>query len=187
MKRILFILACVCLCGCATPFAKMEGVSVGDTLYARSNLMVKGDTVFWHNMSGLKNMIPAGTEIKVLKFSGKAVIFSIPGKDKKYRLLAETEKYDKYFVKNKQDIGLEKISPDIMEKIKLKEISKGMTKNEVLISKGCPAYIDWREKSLRHSLEDIMKSDAWYYHINSRDHDCSVKFKDGVVDSIGKY
>lgn len=187
MKRILSILACVCICGCATPLKKMEGVSAGDILYARSNLMVKGDTIFWHNMSGFKNMIPAGTEIDVSNFSRKAIVFSIPGKNKKYRLLAETGNYDKYFVKNKQDIGLEKISSDIMEKIKLKEISKGMTKDEVYISKGCPAYIAWGKESLRNSLKDIMSSDTWYYHKNSRVHDCSVQFKDGIVDSIGKY
>ncbi len=187
MKRILFVLICICLCGCATPLKKMEGVSSGDTLYARSNLMVKGDTIFWHNMSGFKDMIPAGTEIKVSQFSGKAVIFSVPEKGKSYRLLAETGYYDKYFVKNKQNIGFDRISSDILGKIKNKEIAKGMTKEEVFIAKGCPAYIGWGEESMRRNLEDIMKSDTWYYMRDSRRHECSVKFKNGVVDSIGQF
>lgn len=187
MKKILFILACIFLCGCATPLNKMKGVTVGDLLYARSNLAVSGDTIFWHNMSGLKKIVPVGTEVKIINFSGKAIIFSIPGKEDKYRLLTDTVNYDKYFVKNRKDIGLERISSDTMKKINLRYISEGMTKEEVYIAKGCPAYIAWGEESLRHSMEDVMTSDAWYYHRDSRRHDCSVKFKNGVVYSIGQY
>ncbi len=187
MRAIALMLVCISLCGCATPLRKMEGVAAGDTLYTRSNLMAKGDTIFWHNMSGLKHMVPAGTEVKVLNFSKKAIVFSVPGGKEKYRLLTETGNYNKYLVKNRQEIGLEKIPGEVMKKIKNREIAKGMTKEEVYIAKGCPAYIGWGEESLVRSLEDIMDSNTWYYHINSRNHDCSVKFKDGVVNIIGMY
>ncbi len=188
MKKLLFVLLCFSLCGCATSFVKMSGVSIGDTLYARSNLLVKGDTAYWHNMSALKEVIPAGTEIKILDFSRNEIIFTISGRGKKYRLVAETGYYDKFFVKNKQDVGLEKIAANVMEEIRKRKVSKGMTKNEVLISKGCPAYIDWGEKSLRHPLQDLMDSNTWYYNVDARERECLVKFdENNRVSEIIKY
>lgn len=186
-KTILFVLICIFMFGCATPFKKMDGAAVGDTLYARSNLMVNGDTIFWHNMSGFKGIIPAGTEINILHFSRKAIIFIVPGEEKKYRLLTETANYDKYFVKDKDAIGLEKLSSDVMKKIKGRMILEGMTKEEVFISRGCPAFIGWGEVSLRRTFESAMKSDTWYYYLNSRNLECLVKFKDGVVNDIVWY
>lgn len=188
MKRVLLILLSLSLCGCAMSYVKMRGVSAGDTLYARSNLTVRGDTIFWHNMSALKEIIPVGTEIKIVKFSESEITFTIPGDDKKYRLVAETGYYDKFFVKNKQDIGLDKISPAVMEEIKRSKISNGMTKSEVLIAKGCPAYIAWGEKSMRHSLEDVMDSNTWYYNLNVRARECLVRFdKNNRVSDIESY
>ena len=187
MKKVFLILLCLSFWGCSTPFVKMSGVSIGDTLYARSNLLVKGDIVYWHNMSVLKEVISVGTEIKVLNFSNTEIVFSIPGRDKKYRILVETGYYDKFFVKNKQDIGLDKISPSVMEEIKKRKVSKGMTKNEALISKGCPSFIDLGEKSLRHPLQDLMDSDTWYYNANARGLECLVKFENNHVSEITRY
>ena len=42
-----------------------------------------------------------------------------------------------------------------------------MTKEEVYVSKGCPAYIAWGKKTEKNSLNEIMKSDNRNKHINA--------------------
>lgn len=187
MRKLLLVLMCLCFCGCSTPFVKMNDVGFNDTLYARSNLLVKGSTIYYHNMRVLKNVIPVGTEVKVLNFSNHVLVFSQVGTNKKYRLLAETGYYDKYFVKNKQDIGLDKMSSIVLENVKNMKVVKGMTKEEVLASYGCPAYIGWGDESLRHPLKSLLASDTWYYNVNTRDRDCLIGFKNGVVETIEQY
>ena len=187
MKKILGFLICLCLCGCATPFIKASDVKIGNTLFTRSNLLVKGDTIYYHNMRILKKVIPVGTEVKVLNFSNHVLVFSQVDTNKMYRLLAETGYYDKYFVKNKEDIGLDKMSPSVLEDVKNMKLEKGMTKEEVLASYGCPAYIGWGDESLRHSVTEVLNSNTWYYNVNSRKRDCLVRFKNGAVETIEQY
>lgn len=184
MKKLFIFLLCLSFCGCSAPFVKMKGVKINDNLYARSNLLVKGDTIYYHNMRILKKFIPVGTEIKVLNFSDHVLVFSETGTDKKYRLLAETGYYDKYFVKNKQDIGLDKMPSSVLENVMNMKVIKGMNKEEVLASYGCPAYIGWGDESLRHSLKELLASDTWYYNFNTRNEDCLVTFKNGVVETV---
>lgn len=184
MKKILGCLICLCLCGCATPFIKANDVKIGNTLFTRSNLLVKGDTIYYHNMRILNKVLPVGTEIKVLNLSNHVLVFSEVGTNKKYRLLAETVYYDKYFLKNKEDIGLDKMSSSVLDDVKNMKVTQGMTKEEVLASYGCPAYIGWGDESLRHSLKELLTSDTWYYNVNSRNRDCLVRFKNRVVEII---
>jgi hypothetical protein len=95
--------------------------------------------------------------------------------------------WDKYFVKDKTQIGLEDFSSNEKDKIINGEVVTGMTKKEAYASRGCPAYIAYGIKSNASTFGDIMQSDTWYYMKTSRAKDVLVKFENSVVSSIESY
>ena len=68
-----------------------------------------------------------------------------------------------------------------MRKMKVKE---GMSKAEVYISKGCPAFIGYGKKSWFYTYDQILESDEWYFNRNTRSTEMIVRFENGVVSKI---
>ena len=165
----------------------------GQELFTRTNLKVKGNVVFFHNMSKLKKSIPLGTAVTIMgtgryyeggRDGSEKIKFKVIESGKKYVLTDLPTVYRKYFVKNLQDIGIDDVSPEVKRNIKNMSIAPGMTKKEVYISKGCPAYIAHGEKSWGYTLDEIMESDAWYYNKDSRAREMIVLFDNGIVTKI---
>lgn len=186
MRKLVLVLVAV---GCCMSFVCSLYASTlqGGVLFTRSNLRAEGTRIFWHNMSSLKAVIPVGTEVKSVTDVGGWIEFTVADGNKQYRLVVEPKYWDKYFVKNRNDLGLDKLSEAKKQQVMSSEVVVGMTKEEVYASKGCPAYIAWGKTTERNSLNEIMQSDKWYYMASSRGHDVMVTFGNGVVVKTGGF
>ena len=189
MKKLslvsLAIVCCVSFIGSAyaTTFTK------GDVAYARSNLRAKLGTIYWHSMSSSPIVIPVGDEVRIggiMTQYRSLEIVTIKTKEH-YDVDCSSKLWDKYFVKDKKDIGLEGLSSDKKNQIENGMVVVGMTKAEVYASKGCPAYSAWGIKSINKSFPEIMQSDKWYYMRNQRGKDVMVTFQNGNVVKIGEF
>lgn len=157
----------------------------GENFFTRTNFKAQGGVVFFHNMSNSKTIIPAGTPVTIVSAYPRSIKFRMTGDAKKtYTVTDSRDVYAKYFVKDKSEIGLEAMNEKAREAVKNMTIYQGMTKNEVFVSKGCPAYIAYGIKSWGCTLEKLMASDTWYYNIDTRSREMIVTFKDGVVSGI---
>ena len=174
-----------------------EFFTKGQKLFTRTNLRTNGEKIFFHNFSLSPGFIPVGTSLIVKKVGRtNSVSKKVVGKDtiqfqlidnlKTYTLKVLPEHYDKYFVEDIKEIELENINNDAMLKIKEMTVAPGMTKKEVYISRGCPSYIAYGDISLSHTLDQIMKSDTWYYNSKKRSIEMLVKFENNVVVEIEK-
>lgn len=176
------------LCGismCCVAFA--APLQKGDMVFTRSYLRAKDKVIFWHNLSGVPEVVPAGTEVKISRAKGERIIFVRVDTNKLYELVASAGQWEKYFVKDKQEVNIDALSPEKKEQIAQGDVVNGMTKEEVYIAKGCPAYLAYGKKSFANSFADVMLSDTWYYMKTSRVRDVLIEFKDGVVSSINNY
>jgi len=187
MKKASVLVLCMAFVMVASSLSLLTSnaeVFKGEELFTRSNLKAKGNTIFFHNMSKLKGFIPAGTAVEITKAGRNFVSFKVLENGKRY-LIKEPSRYSaKFFVKSLKEIGLEKMSKETKENIGNMSAEKGMTKKEVFTAKGCPAYVAQGERSMRHSLDQIMDSDTWFYNLDSRGRESIVTFQNGVVISV---
>ena len=185
-KLALVVLAVVC---CVSFIGSVYAAALerGEMVYVRSNLHADGNTILWHNMRLYKTLIPVGTEVKIDRSAGWRTTFVTVDTNKTFRLVADANQWDKFFVKDKKEIGLERLSSDKKDQVEKGDVVVGMTKEEVFASKGCPGYIAWGKKTEKNSLNEIMQSDKWYYLTNSRGHDVMVTFANGVVVKTGGF
>ncbi len=185
-KLALALLAVVC---CVSFIGSVYAATLekGAVVYVRSNLHADGGTIFWHNMRILKTVVPVGTEVKIEKNSGARTTFVVVATNKTFRVVADADQWNKFFVRNKNEIGMENLSSDKRAEIEKGAVTVGMTKGEVYASKGCPAYMAWGKTTEKKSFDQIMQSDKWYYMNNSRGHDVMVTFVDGVVAKTGGF
>ena len=187
MKKIsILILATTLLLGVfsLSLLAASEEIYAGENLFTRSNLKAKGQIIYFHNMSKLKTTIPIGTAVEMTKVKNNIVKFKVLDTGKSYIIKEPSQYYAKYLVKDLAETGFENISGKMKENILNMTVVKGMTKKEVFMAKGCPAYIGYGEKSQKHSLEEIMNSDTWYYNMDTRKREMIVTFKSGAVDHV---
>jgi len=164
--------------------AYAEGVKKDDVLFARYGLRGDGNTIYFHNMKRSPIIIPIGTEVKVISVSKEKIVVQRVDNSKQYKVLAFSDFWDKFFVRNRNEIGLESVSADKRTVVDNNQVVEGMTKQEVYLSKGCPAYIGYGVKSNIHPLEEVMKSDIWYYNSNSRMKDAVITFENGHVTGM---
>ena len=188
MRKLTFVLlAVICF------FSSINSVSAatlarGDIVYARSNLRAQtSGEILWHNMRSFRGLVPVGTKVKIIQGAGSVITFVTIDTNKVYMVYANSSQWDKFFVKDKSEIGLDKFSPDMKAKVVNCEVVNDMTKEEVYASKGCPAYKAWGEKTFKISFNEIMKSDKWYYMTNRHGHDVMVTFANGVVVKTGEF
>jgi hypothetical protein len=187
MKKLVLVLLAV-VCGVSFMGSAYAAVlAKGDIAYVRSNLHAEGSKIFWHNMRVFKNVIPVGTEVTIKGCTGNLITFVTNDTNKKYYLYADSKGWNKYFVKDKNEIGLNNISSDRRSQIDNGDVIDGMTKEEVYVSKGCPAYIAWGKTTEKKSFDEIMQSDKWYYMTNTRGHDVMVTFANGAVVKTGGF
>lgn len=187
MKKFIAVVSClVCalLIFSSVSFAT-EGKPVkGEKFFTRTNLKNKGTTIFFHNMSKVKGTIPVGTPVTIKSAGGNAIRFKIDGEKKTYVIKDRATLYDKYLVSSKDEIGLQNMSDKVKAAVKAMVVYEGMTKNEVFVSKGCPAYIGHGEKSERKTLEELMASNSWYYNMDTRAREMIITFTDGDASTI---
>ena len=155
------------MCGCAS----MKAVSQfqGQTVFNRVGLRpfkknIISFTSYYHKGA----LIPAGTECRIKSISGGKIIFFAKGK--KYKLQdwliswgSENVKlsFDKFFTKNRDEIGLSNINPVFHDSVMSGVEEIGMTKEEVLLCLGYPAYLAKKDPTNDDGREYILSLNEW--------------------------
>jgi len=121
--------------------------------------------------------IPVNTEVTISQISGKAIVFMMSGEkmtyiiQTKYTKVNANQMLDRLFGAKK--VNLSSHSPATIENINNGVVAMGMTKDEVLMSRGYPPF---------HATKGI-ESDRWKYWRN-RWVTALVTFKNGKVSAI---
>jgi hypothetical protein len=163
------------LIGCVTFNTAMKEsgfeISQGQTVYNRVGFRTYGDNVIYYSNRYVGGtFIPAGSECVIQDVAKGAITFTFNGEQ--YLLVdwigdvsAESVKtyFEKFFSKNRSEVGLDMVSPDFREDIQEGFIKEGMTKHEVLLSIGYPAYLGKNDPTYNHDRELILSHNDWYY------------------------
>jgi len=126
-------------CGSNQPTPEMQG----SNLYSQVNFWYEKDKSLATNYQR-GSLVPINTEIKVISYSSKLLTFQIIPTGKiihivnvpKYTNLETPELFHRYFAKTK--VNTSKYSKNTQKAIASGNVVKGMTKKEVLISRGFP-------------------------------------------------
>ena len=89
----------------------------------------------------------------------------------------------KFFAENKETVGLNKVNPAFRESVLAGIAEVGMTKEEILLSLGYPAYLGKENPTTDDSRAAIMSNDDWYY-LKSEKGKVLLKFTAGVLAQI---
>lgn len=174
MRKFAGVLLAVLLgCSVATE-AFADLLQKGDVVYAMYGMRGRDKEIYWHNMRALPVLVPAGTRATVVASTYGDISFQVGAVE--YHLTATAIQWGKYFAKNIKAVNLEKAS--------LENIAEGMSKEDVYVIKGCPAYVGSNIKSDRKSLDQVLKRDVWYYSNTTARIDTVVVFSNGKVQSI---
>lgn len=189
MKRLVILTICMLFLFSDRLLAVDAGLLKGQKLYTRTNLTREGKVIYFHNMSQFKSSFPVGTAVVIADGTGwgDQIMFKLVQNGWYYVLYVQPQEYDKYFVKDINDIGLQSMSKEVLDHINNMSVARGMTKKEVYISRGCPSYIGYGVKSYGHALDQVMESNTWYYNRTTRKIEMLVTFKDDVVESVSYY
>jgi len=135
-------------------------------------------------------LIPPGTVCTIKAISPNEIKFIAAGK--RYVLTSWRIGYGgvntrasfyKFFAQNKETVGVDKVNPDFRESVLTGIAEVGMTKGEVLLSLGYPAYLGKENSTTDDSRAAIMSSDDWYY-LKSEKEKVSLTFAAGVLAQI---
>jgi len=171
-KFLLVLLLASVLYGCAVNL-KEAGIDrfVGQTLFNRVNFRTFGENrIYYTNRIYGGILIPAGTNCTIKSITSTKIWFITSGDEYvliDWRGKTESENikalFDKFFVEDREGIGLDKIYPDFREKVLSGIAEVGMTKEEVLVCAGYPAYIGYKDRTLDDDRERILAQNDWYY------------------------
>ncbi|MBW1675389.1 MAG: hypothetical protein JRF30_01655 [Deltaproteobacteria bacterium] len=178
-KFTLLLSLVLILCGCAlfkTPFkevADQSGIDtlIGDTVFNRVAFRTwEGHVIRFTNVYHRGVFIPAGTECTIKDISKKVITFV--ANDREYvlgRWLTAVSPEDiklsfhKFFAEDKNRIGLDKINPAFRDSIESGVDEIGMTKEEILLTLGYPAYLGGTNLTSDYGREFILSQPEWNY------------------------
>ena len=191
-KFALIVFLSLTLCGCAlfkTPFKEVAGQSgvntlIGDTVFNRVAFRTWEGNVFrFTNVYHRGVFVPAGTECTIKDISKKAITFVANGRE--YALSEWLPAvspgdlrlfFDKFFAEDKDRIGFDKVNQAFRDSVSSGIDEIGMTKEEVLLSLGYPAYLGRKDSTYDDSREFILSQPDWYY-LKSRKENILFIFK----------
>jgi len=180
MKKIIAIvatlLATLIMSGCGgaklTP-AQQAIVGSKTTMYTQVSMWTERNRIIGTNYA-LGMHIPVNSEVKILKMSSKVIVFEYQGQTTKYEVYSKYTRIDagamldRLFAKTKVDLASH--SKSIKESIAKGLVTKGMTKDEVLLARGYPPF---------HATKGV-EANVWKYW-RHRFATALVTFKDGKV------
>jgi hypothetical protein len=135
-------------------------------------------------------LIPPGTACAIKAISTKEIKFIAAGE--RYVLTSwrigygdvnTRTSFSKFFAQNKEAVGLDKVNPEFSASILAGIAQVGMTKEEVLLSLGYPAYLGKENATTDESRAGILSSDEWYYLKSGKDK-VSLNFKEGSLAQL---
>jgi hypothetical protein len=198
--RLLCALCALALClivmnGCAlftTEFNEATiGIERGQTFYNRVNLKTYEENKIWYSnyyQGGI--LIPAGTQCTIVDVTKKGITFTV--QNKVYylgRWLSEKNpdvgrvSFKKYFVADRAMVGLDKINPLFSDSVLSGIAETGMSKDEVLLCLGYPAYLVGKEPANGFDRDFIMSQNDWYY-LKDGDKQVLLRFKGNTLFRI---
>jgi len=135
-------------------------------------------------------LIPPGTVCTIKSISPEEIKFIAAGESyvlTNWRIgyggVNTRASFYKFFLENKEAVGLDKINPDFRESVLAGIAEVGMTKAEVLLSLGYPAYLGKENPTTDDSRAAILSSDNWYY-LKSGKEKVLLEFTAGVLAQI---
>jgi hypothetical protein len=153
----------VFLFSCAEPQKIGQNTEVGKQVYyARCNLkVIKGDHITWVNWQSTPIFIPVGTEFTVERNGSKATLHEVKhGSEYHLDIGADGEVYLEKFV-SKSPVSIKEYSTEIQANIRNTVARIGMTKEQVYIAMGPPAWAG--EKTHKMTYDEIMATNLWVY------------------------
>ncbi|MBL7073048.1 MAG: hypothetical protein ISS33_04640 [Candidatus Omnitrophica bacterium] len=186
MKKLILTMLCLTfiagICVEST-FSVEKSSNVGKEAYTRTNLKAKGMAIYFHNMTKIgEKAIPIGTAVVITAESKKYIKFYVVNDGRQYKLNVPASSYSKYFVEDSAPV-VNRYKKDAIGDMR---VSTGMTKQEVYMSRGCPAWIALGKKSYFYTLDQILDSDNWFYNKDKRKGEMVVHFENGIVSQIKK-
>ena len=120
---------------------------------------------------------------KEIKFIANGQSYILTGWRIGYGRVNTRMSFYKFFVQNKDAVGLDKVSPEFRERVLSGIAAVGMTKGEVLLSLGYPGHLGGEIPTTDDSRAGIVSSDDWYYAKPGKQK-VSLKFKEGILTQI---
>jgi hypothetical protein len=186
-----FILLTVALLGCesikGSGIKELEGQRVFNRVSFRAS---EKNTIRCTNVFSGGFFIPPETECSIKAISTKEIKFIAMGEMyilTRWRIgyggVNTRTSFYKFFVRDKKTVGLNKVNPDFRERVSAGNVEEGMTKGEVLLSLGYPAYIGKKNPTNDDSRAAIMADDNWNY-VKAGKEKVLLKFQAGVLTEI---
>jgi hypothetical protein len=188
---ISFILISLALSGCES--VKGSGIKEleGKSVFNRVSFRAGGeDKIKSSNPFSGGVFIPPGTECSIKAISIKEIKFIATGKNYLltgwrigYGGVNTRASFYKFFAENKEKVGLDRVNPDFRESVLAGVAEVGMTKGEVLLSLGYPAYLEEENPTSDDNRAAILANDHWYYLKGERKK-VLLKFEAGILTEI---
>jgi hypothetical protein len=188
---ISFILLSLALLGCESikgaGIKELEGQSAFNRVGFRSTgtNKIKSANPFSGGV-----FIPPGTECSIkaistkeIKFIATEVEYVLTGWRMGYGGVNTRVSFYKFFLQDKEAVGLDRVNPDFRESVLSGTAKLGMTKGEVLLGLGYPSYLGKKNSTTDDSRAAIMANDQWYY-LRDKRNKVLLQFKNGVLTSI---
>jgi hypothetical protein len=166
-------------------------VSQGQTVFNRVGFRTYGgNVIYYSNRYFGGTFIPAGSECVIQDISSDTIKFTFNGEE--YVLVdwvadvsAENVKasFEKFFSRNRSEIGLKEVNPEFREEVKDGFAREGMTKKEVLLSIGYPAYLGIKDPTYDDDCKTILSHSDWYY-LKGRRTKILLRFKGDELHEI---
>ena len=190
-RFILFILLSLAVLGCETIHESGIDTFEGQTVFNRVGFRTDGENNIYHaNLFSGGIFIPAGTECtikqityKVIKFTANEDEYVLTEWRIGYGPVYTRASFYKFFVEDMEAIGLDRINLDFRESIVSGIAEVGMTKHEVFLSLGYPAYVDKNDPTTDKSRASILSRDDWYY-LKSKGEKVLLRFEDQILAQI---
>jgi hypothetical protein len=130
--------------------------------YARCNLkVIKGNYITWVNWQSTPIFLPVGTEFTIERSGSKATLYDVKqGTEYDLDIGADGENYLEKFV-SKNQVSIKEYSTEIQANIRNTVARIGMTKEQVYIAMGPPAWAG--EKTYNMTYDEIMAANLWVY------------------------
>ena len=195
---ILCFLIMFFLCGCFQKVLKESGIDEmkDKTVYNRVPFRTyqADNLVYYTNRFHGGIYIPAGSACFIKNISDESIWFVVDDKD--YFLvywLGQTtaenisESFEKFFVEDKSEVGLGEINPKFRPNVSVGIAEIGMTKEEVLLAIGYPAFLGVKDRTFDDTRENILLRNDWYYYSKTRSKaDKLLRFKGERLYQIEK-
>ena len=192
-KRWLFLLILVSLALLSCEGIKGTGIKglEKQTVFNRVSLRADGGNRI-ENTNPFSGgvLIPPGTACAIKAISPKEIKFIADGQSYiltswriGYGRVNTRISFYKFFAQKKEAVGLDKVSPEFRESVLSGIAEVGMSKGEVLLSLGYPAYLGGENPTTDESRAGIVSSDDWYY-LKPGKEKVSLKFKEGLLTEI---